>query len=318
MHGRAWAIHVPAPNSTNGRRWALLALALVSLLAALGAAGAPPAEAAKPLKKGSKGPRVAQVQRWLGLPADRIFGPATKRAVKRFQRGHGLAADGVVGPVTWAALRRAAGRRSTSRRTSGAAPSRRGRVRLLQRRLGIPVDGVFGPATLAAVRRFQRSRGLTADGVVGPATWAALGHAGISTVLKRRGGGGPGAGPVVGGLPIRVRKIIAAGDRIAGKPYKYGGGHGRWDDTGYDCSGSVSYALHGAGLLGSALSSGDFMSWGASGPGRWVTIYASPGHVYMVVDGRRFDTTGRSESGSRWQASDRSEAGYVVRHPPGL
>ncbi len=315
MHGRAWAIQVP--NPTNGRRWALLALALVSLLAALGAAGAASAEAAKPLKKGSKGPRVAQVQRWLRLPADRIFGPATKRAVKRFQRGHGLAADGVVGPVTWAALRRAAGRRSTSRRTSSAAPSRRGRVRLLQRRLGIAVDGVFGPATLAAVRRFQRSRGLTADGVVGPATWAALGHAGISTVLKKRGGGG--AGPSQGGgMPSAVRRIIAAGDRIADKPYKYGGGHGRWDDTGYDCSGSVSYALHGAGLLGSALTSGGLMSWGASGPGRWVTIYASPGHVYMVVDGRRFDTTGRSESGSRWQASDRSEAGYVVRHPPGL
>jgi cell wall-associated NlpC family hydrolase len=299
----------------HGRRWALLALALASLLAALGSAGAVSAEAAKPLKKGSKGPRVAQVQRWLGLPADGIFGPATRRAVKRFQRGHDLAADGVVGPATWAALR-AAGGRSTNRRTSSRAPTKRGRVRLLQRRLGIAVDGVFGPATHAAVRRFQRAHGLTADGIVGPATWAALGHTGITTVLKRRGGGG--AGPRRGGLPSRVRSIIAAGDRIAGKPYKYGGGHGRWEDTGYDCSGSVSYALHGAGLLSSALTSGDFMSWGSPGPGRWVTIYASPGHVYMVVAGRRFDTTGRDESGSRWQASARSDAGYVIRHPPGL
>ena len=317
MYGRTWTLHVPAPNSVKGRTWALLVLALVSLLVALGSAGAGSAEAAKPLKKGSKGPRVAQVQRWLGLPADRIFGPATRRAVKRFQRGHGLAADGVVGPATWAALRRAAGRGSSSRRASSRAPSRRGRVRLLQRRLGVAVDGVFGPATQAAVRRFQRARGLTADGIVGPATWAALGHSGITTVLKRRGGR-RGAGPGRGGLPIRVRRIIASGDRIAGKPYKYGGGHGRWDDSGYDCSGSVSYALHGAGLLSSALTSGGFMSWGASGPGRWVTIYASPGHVYMVVAGRRFDTTGRNESGSRWQASDRSAAGYVVRHPPGL
>ena len=301
----------------HGRKWALLALALVSLLAALGSAGVAPAEAAKPLKKGSKGPRVAQVQRWLGLQPDSIFGPATKRAVKRFQRGHGLAADGIVGPATWAALRHSTNRRSTSRRASSGAPSKRGRVRLLQRRLGLTVDGVFGPATHAAVRRFQRRRGLTADGIVGPATWAALGHTGITTVLKRPKRGG-GAGPPRVGLPIRVSRIIAAGDRIAGKPYKYGGGHGQWEDSGYDCSGSVSYALHGAGLLNAALTSGDFMSWGSAGPGRWVTIYASPGHVYLVVDGRRFDTTGRSENGSRWQASSRSDAGDVVRHPPGL
>ena len=115
-----------------------------------------------------------------------------------------------------------------------------------------------------------------------------------------------------------MRRIIRAGNRIADFPYKYGGGHGTWNDTGYDCSGSVSYALHGAGLLSSPLTSGGFMSWGAAGKGRWVTIYANPSHVYMVVAGRRFDTTGRSESGTRWQAEQRSSAGYVVRHPPGL
>jgi hypothetical protein len=101
-------------------------------------------------------------------------------------------------------------------------------------------------------------------------------------------------------------------------PYKYGGGHGQWNDSGYDCSGSVSYALHGAGLLDSALTSGDFMSWGRAGRGRWITIYAAPGHVYMVVNGRRFDTTGRDASGSRWQNSGRSSSGYVIRHPAGL
>jgi peptidoglycan hydrolase-like protein with peptidoglycan-binding domain len=297
----------------HGRKWALTALALLSLLAAVaGGAVNPATAAADPLKKGSKGARVAQVQRWLGLTPDRIFGPATRRAVKRFQRRNGLTADGIVGPATWRALR-AAGTRST-RRTNSRSASKRGRVRLLQRRLGISVDGVFGPATQRAVRRFQRSRGLTADGIVGPATWAALGHATITTILKRKGG----APAAPGGLPVRVRRIIAAGNRIAGMPYKYGGGHGRWDDTGYDCSGSVSYALHGAGLLSSALTSGDFMSWGAPGGGRWVTIYASPGHVYMVVAGRRFDTTGRAENGTRWQAARRSSAGYVVRHPPGL
>jgi lysozyme family protein len=272
--------------------------------------------AAKPLKKGSKGPRVRTAQRWLGIHADGIFGKGTRRAVKAFQRRHGLTADGIVGPATWAALRRAAhSRRTTSRRTSSGGATKRGRVRLLQRRLGIAVDGVFGPATQRAVRRFQRRHGLTPDGIVGPATWAALGHASITTVLKRSRAGSPSR---PGGLPVRVRRIIAAGNRIANKPYKYGGGHGQWEDSGYDCSGSVSYALHGAGYLNSALTSGGFMSWGSAGRGRWVTIYAAPGHVYMVVNGRRFDTTGRSESGTRWQGSDRSSAGYVVRHPPGL
>jgi hypothetical protein len=112
--------------------------------------------------------------------------------------------------------------------------------------------------------------------------------------------------------------VIAAGDRIASLPYKYGGGHRSFSDTGYDCSGSVSYALHGAGLLATPLDSGQFMSWGAPGKGRHITIYANPGHVYMVVDGRRFDTSGATAAGSRWQTTMRSSAGYTVRHPPGL
>jgi peptidoglycan hydrolase-like protein with peptidoglycan-binding domain len=267
--------------------------------------------AAAELKKGARGPAVVKVQRWLNQSADGIFGRSTRAAVKRFQRRHGLTADGVVGPATWAALRR--GHRAARRRTSVApvVRSRGAAVRRLQSALGIAADGVFGPATKAAVKRFQRARGLTADGIVGPATWAALGHSGVRTVLKR-------GRTNSGGLPQRVRRIVAAGNRIAGMPYKYGGGHGQWEDSGYDCSGSVSYALHGAGLLDSALTSGGFMSWGAPGKGRWVTIYANPGHVYMVVGGRRFDTTGRDESGSRWQSRSRSSAGYTVRHPPGL
>ena len=281
-------------------RAAIAALAVASLLLAPGAA-----HAAKPLKRGSEGARVVQVQRWLGIDADGIFGSGTRRAVKRFQRRHGLATDGIVGPVTWNALRRAGARKTSS------GGGQRSAVVLLQRELGIGADGVFGPATQAAVKRFQRRHGLTADGIVGPATWSALGHPGRSVILKRRGGGSRGGGGV-------VARVIRAANRIQSKPYKYGGGHGRWNDSGYDCSGSVSYALHGGGLLSSALTSSGFMRWGAPGKGRRITIYASPSHVYMVIDGRRFDTTGRDESGSRWQASQRSSAGYVVRHPPGL
>ena len=120
------------------------------------------------------------------------------------------------------------------------------------------------------------------------------------------------------GAPPQVQQIIAAGNEIASKPYKYGGGHGKWDDSGYDCSGSVSYALHGAGLLDEALPSGSFVDWGDPGPGQWVTIYANGGHMYMVVAGLRFDTSGRSNHNTRWQSEQRSSDGYTVRHPPGL
>ena len=303
------------------RRLTTVLFCLCVLLA--GSAGV--AHAGGVLKTGSTGPRVAAVQKALGLKADRVYGPATRRAVKRFQRKHGMTADGIVGPATWALIKQVRARqtsrsRSSSRGSRSGRPSvrtRGGQVSLLQRALGIAADGVFGPATKRAVKRFQRRRGLTADGVVGPATWAALGHPSIRVVLKRGGSRRSSRGSR-GGLPITVRRIIAAASRIAHKPYKYGGGHGRWNDSGYDCSGSVSYALHGAGLLDSALSSSGFMTWGSPGPGRWVTIYAAPHHMYMVVNGRRFDTTGRTESGSRWQWRERSAAGYVVRHPPGL
>ena len=120
------------------------------------------------------------------------------------------------------------------------------------------------------------------------------------------------------GAPDAVKKIIAAGNRIATKPYKWGGGHGRWEDSGYDCSGSVSYALRGAGLLERPLASYDFFGWGESGKGRWVTIYTNSGHAYMVVAGLRFDTSGRGANGSRWQSATRDPGAFQVRHPAGL
>ena len=118
--------------------------------------------------------------------------------------------------------------------------------------------------------------------------------------------------------PAAVRAIIEAGNQIARTPYLWGGGHGKWQDKGYDCSGSVSYALAAAGLMNAPLASGPFMKWGKPGKGKWVTIYTNPGHIYLVVAGVRFDTTGRRSTGSRWQKSMRGGGGFVVRHPPGL
>lgn len=118
--------------------------------------------------------------------------------------------------------------------------------------------------------------------------------------------------------PGAVRDIIEAGNSIARSPYLWGGGHGKWLDKGYDCSGSISFALASAGLLNAPLDSGRLMSWGKPGKGKWVTIYSNPGHVFMVVAGVRFDTSGTRVSGSRWQNSLRAGGGYVARHPAGL
>jgi hypothetical protein len=118
------------------------------------------------------------------------------------------------------------------------------------------------------------------------------------------------------GAPELVRAVIAAGNRIAGKPYRWGGGHRRWRDRGYDCSGSVSYALHGADLVEWAYDSTGFMRYGDPGPGRWITIYANRRHVFMVVAGLRFDTSGADPS--RWQELPRDTSRFRVRHPEGL
>jgi cell wall-associated NlpC family hydrolase len=118
--------------------------------------------------------------------------------------------------------------------------------------------------------------------------------------------------------PQIVRDVIRAGNVIAKTPYLWGGGHGGWSASGYDCSGSVSFALAGAGLLDSPLTSGLLARWGAPGPGHWITIYANGGHVFMEVAGLRFDTGGIRGSGTRWQATGRSTSGFVARHPEGL
>ncbi len=120
------------------------------------------------------------------------------------------------------------------------------------------------------------------------------------------------------GAPAAVREMIAAGNAIATLPYIWGGGHGSFQAAGYDCSGSVSYVLAAAGLLSSPEVSGDFESYGDPGPGRWVTIYANAGHVWMEIAGWRFDTVALAFGGTRWARGGGEFSGFVVRHPPGL
>lgn len=120
------------------------------------------------------------------------------------------------------------------------------------------------------------------------------------------------------GAPEEVVAAIDAANRLTRKPYKWGGGHGRWSDSGYDCSGTVSYVLHAAGLLERARDSTGLMSYGYRGKGDWITVYAHGGHAYMVIAGLRFDTSGRGEEGPRWRLEPTGARGYAKRHPSRL
>jgi len=119
--------------------------------------------------------------------------------------------------------------------------------------------------------------------------------------------------------PARVKRVVAFANRIRTKPYVFGGGHARWWDRGYDCSGSVSYALHGGEFLESPMPSGPMERWGLGGEGRWITVYANGGHAYAVIAGYRWDTSGDANgTGPRWHEDLRDNVGYVVRHPAGF
>ncbi|HWF49266.1 MAG TPA: hypothetical protein VG294_01375 [Solirubrobacteraceae bacterium] len=143
---------------------------------------------------------------------------------------------------------------------------------------------------------------------------AATGNAGVGGIAVNTGGmvqPPPGA-------PAAIGEVMAAGNAIATLPYIWGGGHGSFQANGYDCSGSVSYALAAAGLVSSPMVSGAFESWGQPGPGRWITVYANAGHVWMQVAGWRFDTVALATGGTRWAQGGGEFSGFVVRHPAGL
>jgi peptidoglycan hydrolase-like protein with peptidoglycan-binding domain len=292
------------------------------------------------------------------VKVDGHFGTGTLRAVKRFQRASRLEPSGTVGTRTVKALKRALrgssanvnGGFSDNPSDDGAhhslgdrIPVKRGMsghdIRVLQdflTRAGfkVDIDGEFGSTTEKTVKKFETAQNRAVDGIMDAGDIDALRTlAGeddpaadtqpVSQPTQLAPGDTAQIGPdglaiAPASAPDPVKAIIAAGNQIASKPYKYGGGHGKWNDSGYDCSGSVSYALHGAGLLDTPLASGDFESWGDSGPGQWVTIYTKASHAYMVVAGIRFDTSGRTKNNTRWQADMRSSSGYVARHPTGL
>ncbi|MEA2321622.1 MAG: hypothetical protein QOD81_1472 [Solirubrobacteraceae bacterium] len=279
---------------------------------------------------------VKRFQRAAQLTASGVVGTKTVGALRRAAQA-GSANVAVSGGTSVNAAARTPKRPSLGRRVPIRKGMRGHDIRVLQDLLGnagydVTVDGQFGTRTYNAVKTFEQRTSRAVDGVIDAGDIEALRAAAdagppaeeITTAPAELA---PGDQATVGtdGLavapanaPEPVKQIIAAGNAIASKPYKYGGGHGNWDDSGYDCSGSVSYALHGAGLLETALPSGGFVDWGDAGPGQWVTIYANGGHMYMVVAGLRFDTSGRSNHDTRWQAEQRSPDGYTVRHPPGL
>ena len=289
------------------------------------------------------------------VKTDGKFGTGTLRAVKRFQRASRLKPTGTVDRRTVAALKRAL--RGSSANVNGGydpdnpdsdsdhhslgdrIPVKRGMsghdIRVLQdflTRAGfkVSIDGEFGSSTEKAVKKFETAQSRTVDGMMDAGDIDALrtlageddpGAGTMPTQLApgdRAQIGSDGLAIAPASAPPQVQAIIAAGNEIASKPYKYGGGHGKWNDSGYDCSGSVSYALHGAGLLDTAMPSGDFTDWGDSGPGQWVTLYAKSSHMFMVVAGIRFDTSGRTKNNTRWQTNMRSTSGYTAVHPPGL
>jgi hypothetical protein len=216
-----------------------------------------------------------------------------------------------------------------------------GDVRMLQRwltRVGFATqaDGQFGPGTRASVRHFQVAAQLSPpSGTVGIhtahtlQTWVRGGkrapHTSQAQAAPQTTPGDKavlvnGRAVAPADAPEAVKEVIAAANSIATTPYEYAGGHGSWNSSGYDCSGSVGFALHGGGLLSQTEDSGQMESYGAPGSGQWITLYANAGHVYAKIAGLYFDTAAQSSSNDqdRWSTHRVSPAGgFVVRHPRG-
>jgi peptidoglycan hydrolase-like protein with peptidoglycan-binding domain len=235
---------------------------------------------------------VIAVQQALGIPADGTFGAGTTAAVEAFQTAHGMTADGVVGPGTRTALGLPAGPTLQQSDANG---------------------GTTGPGTDPAATTTTAAVSATADPAVTTdptAAGATTSTPATSTAIT--------TSTTPADVTTALSEMVAAANQIAPLPYIWGGGHGSFVSPGYDCSGSVSYVLHAAGLLSVPEDSSGLESYGAPGPGQYITIYANAGHAWMTIEGRRFDTVSLSESGTRWSDGGGEFAGFVVRHPVGF
>jgi peptidoglycan hydrolase-like protein with peptidoglycan-binding domain len=191
--------------------------------------------------------------------------------------------------------------------------------------IGYPLQdtGYYGPAMKKQVSRFKAHHGLSKAGGLGPRAWHVLV---LQVKREQRIRFRPahinwkGLAVAPASAPGVVKRVIAAANRIAFKPYIYGGGHASWNSPGYDCSGSVSYALHGGGLIWYPEDSSELESYGAANLGKWMTLYTNAGHVYMHLDGLWFDTAaqqwGSYGRGDRWSRTRiEGSSGYMMRHP---
>jgi peptidoglycan hydrolase-like protein with peptidoglycan-binding domain len=275
-----------------------------------------------PAKAPSTSNAIKIVQAALGVSVDGEYGPETYEAIKAFQESRNINVDEVVGPQTWHAMHIS-----------------------VDQTLSPPASAIPQPKVIPAVAESSEGQveGAPAGAPAPSGEGAPVAH--IATAADEEGNGGseapqeaPAAAPESAPAPEQssgggssegegggggegsgtVRRVIAAGNEIATRPYEWGGGHGSFNSSGYDCSGSVSYALHGGGLINSPEDSSELEHYGESGPGKHITIYANSEHAYMEVNGRRYDTVALAEHGSRWSNSPGSDGGsFVVRHPAG-
>jgi peptidoglycan hydrolase-like protein with peptidoglycan-binding domain len=249
--------------------------------------------AARTLTVGSHGSDVKQLQKYLSrigfeTAADGEYGRGTARSVKSFEAQKGRPADGRATPSEQRLIKRTAKQAAAPAPTNGTSEA----------------NGESGSGGTGYDENADQEPAPT-TGSTGKARISSDGRTAIAP----------------SDAPQEVKDAIAAANRITTKPYRYGGGHGKWEDSGYDCSGAVSYALHGGGLLSKPLDSSGFTTWGQAGKGTWITVYGNSGHAYTVIAGLRFDTSASGSSGGsgpRWRSKARSASGYVARHPAGF
>ncbi len=301
------------------------------------------------LREGMRGSDVLSLQRLLnkiglGAPSNGTFGPSTESVVLSFENKYGLKANGRFDKADVAELRRVVRLQAPTGGLPMGAPQapvsstsppqlRPGAtghwVAVLQQELtyagyATNVDGQYGPATARSVDAFKSAHALALNGSFGRQAWtalqAAIGAMESSVPVSAAVLNTNGTVTAPANAPTVVKNVIAAANQIAFTPYIYGGGHASFIDSGYDCSGSVSYALRGGGLILAPEDSGELESYGLPGAGQWITIYANAGHAYMWIAGLWFDTAAQSSTNGhdRWSATRISPlSGYVVRHPVG-